>query len=36
MDYSATANLYNSQITTAPAEPLSSLLCHQPFHGNGF
>jgi hypothetical protein len=33
----ATANLHNSQITTAPAKPFSSLLCfQQPFPSNGF
>jgi hypothetical protein len=36
-NYSATANLHNSQITTAPAKPFSSLLwLHQPFPNNGF
>jgi hypothetical protein len=36
-NYSATANLHNSQTITAPAKPFSSLLClHQPFPGNGF
>jgi hypothetical protein len=35
-NYSATANLNNSQITTASVK-FSSLLCpHQPFPGNGF
>jgi hypothetical protein len=35
-DYSATANLHNSQIITAPSKLFSSLLClHQPFPGNG-
>jgi hypothetical protein len=34
---SSTLNVHNSQITTAPAKPFSSLLCfHQPFPGNGF
>jgi hypothetical protein len=37
INYSATANLRSSQITTALAKPFSSLLClHQPFLGNGF
>jgi hypothetical protein len=28
---------YNSQIITAPAKPLSSVLCHhQPLHDSGF
>jgi hypothetical protein len=32
-----TANIQNSQITSAPAKPFSSLLAfHQPFPGNGF
>jgi hypothetical protein len=36
-NYSATANLQNSQITTAPAKPFPSLLClQQPFPSNGF
>jgi hypothetical protein len=35
-NYSATDNLHNSHITTAPAKPFSSLLCFQPFFGNGF
>jgi hypothetical protein len=36
-DYSAVASLYNSQITTAPAKLLSSLLClHEPFPSNDF
>jgi hypothetical protein len=36
-NYSATANLHNSQITTTPAKPISSLLClHQPIPCNGF
>jgi hypothetical protein len=36
-NYSATADLHNSQITTAPAKPFSSLLClHEPFPSNGF
>jgi hypothetical protein len=36
-NYSVTANLLNSEITTEPAKPFSSLPClHGPFHGNGF
>jgi hypothetical protein len=36
-NYSSTADLHNSQITTAPAKPFSSLLySHQPFPVNGF
>jgi hypothetical protein len=36
-NYSTTANLHNSQITTAPAKPFSSLVyLHQPFPSNGF
>jgi hypothetical protein len=36
-NYSTTANLHNSQITTAPTKPFSSLLClHQPFPSNRF
>jgi hypothetical protein len=36
-NYSTTANFHNSQITTAPAIPFSSLLClQQPFPSNGF
>jgi hypothetical protein len=35
-NYNAIANLHTLQITTAPAKPFSSLMCHQPFPGNGF
>jgi hypothetical protein len=36
-NYSAIANLHTLQITIAPANFFSSLLClHQPFPGNGF
>jgi hypothetical protein len=36
-NFSAIANLHNSQITTAPAKPFSSpLYLHQPFPRNGF
>jgi hypothetical protein len=36
-NYSATANLHNSQITTAPTKPSFCLLCRQqPFPTNGF
>jgi hypothetical protein len=36
-NYNATANLPNSQNTTAPAKLFSSLLCpHQQFPANGF
>jgi hypothetical protein len=36
-NYSGTANLHNSQITTAPAKAFSSLLCLQKlFPSKGF
>jgi hypothetical protein len=36
-NYSVTANVHNSLITTAPAKPFSSpLFLHQPFPGSGF
>jgi hypothetical protein len=36
-NYSATANLHNLQITTAPAKSFPSLLClKQLFPSNGF
>jgi hypothetical protein len=35
-NYIATANLHDSQITTTRLKPFSSLLCLQPFPGNGF
>jgi hypothetical protein len=36
-NYSAIANHLNLQVNTAPAKPLSNLLClHQSFPGNGF
>jgi hypothetical protein len=36
-NYSVTAYLYNSQITTAPAKSFRSLLyLQQPFPSNGF
>jgi hypothetical protein len=34
-NYSATINLHNSQITTAPSKPFPACCVHQPFHGNG-
>jgi hypothetical protein len=34
-NYIATANLHNSQITTALAKPFPASL-HQPFPDNGF
>jgi hypothetical protein len=34
-NYSATANLYNSRITTAPAKPSPACLSSQSFPGNG-
>jgi hypothetical protein len=36
-NYTTTVKIHNSQITTAPANPFSSLLClQQPFPRNGF
>jgi hypothetical protein len=35
-NYSATAILSNSQITTAPAKSFLAYCLHQPFPGNGF
>jgi hypothetical protein len=35
-NYKAITNLHILQITTAPAKPFSSLLCHQPLPDNGF
>jgi hypothetical protein len=34
--YNAIRNLNTLQIITAPAKSFPSLLCHQPFPGNGF